>query len=31
MYNQGKSTMDIKMYLDKIPDIKPPRTKLGWN
>jgi len=31
MYNQGKSTMDIKMYLDKIPDIKPRRTKLGWN
>ena len=23
--------MDIKMYLDKIPDIKPRRTKLGWN
>ena len=31
MYNQGKSTMEIKMYLDKIPDIKPRRTKLGWN
>ena len=31
MYNQCKSTMDIKMYLDKIPDIKPRRTKLGWN
>ena len=31
MYNQGKSTMDIKIYLDKIPNIKPRRTKLGWN
>ena len=31
MYNQGKSSMDIKMYLDKVPDIKPRRTKLGWN
>ena len=31
MYDEGKSTMDIKMYLDKQLDIKPRRTKYGWN
>lgn len=30
-YDEGKSTMDIKMFLDKQLDIKPRRTKLGWN
>jgi len=31
MYDEGKSTMSIKMYLDKQLDIEPRRTKLGWN
>lgn len=31
MYNQGDSTMDIKVFLDKQPDIKPRKTKFGWN
>ncbi len=31
MYDVGKSTMEIKMYLDKQLDIKPRRTKYGWN
>jgi len=31
MYDEGKSTMNIKMYLDKQLDIKPRRTKFGWN
>ena len=31
MYDDGKSTMDIKMYLDKQIDIEPRRTKSGWN
>jgi len=31
MYNEGKSTMDIKIFLDKQIDIKPRRTNLGWN
>jgi site-specific DNA recombinase len=31
MYDDGKSTMNIKIYLDKQLDINPRRTKLGWN
>lgn len=31
MYNQGDSTMDIKVFLDKQPEIKPRKTKFGWN
>jgi len=31
MYDQGKSTMDIKIYLDRQTDIKPRKTKFGWN
>ena len=31
MYNDGKSTMDIKIYLDRQPDIRPRKTKFGWN
>ena len=31
MYDEGKSTMSIKLYLDKQIDIKPRRTKYGWN
>ena len=31
MYNQGDSTMDIKVFLDKQPQIKPRKTKFGWN
>mgnify|MGYP000064810528 CR=1 FL=1 len=31
MYDSGKSSMDIKMFLDKQIDIEPRRTSLGWN
>lgn len=31
MYDEGKSTMNIKIYLDKQFDIKPRRSKYGWN
>lgn len=31
MYDEGKSTKSIKMYLDKQLDIKPRRTEFGWN
>jgi DNA invertase Pin-like site-specific DNA recombinase len=31
MYNGGKSTMDIKVYLDSQIDIKPRRSLKGWN
>ena len=30
-YNEGKSVMDIKVYLDKQTDIKPRKSKLGWS
>lgn len=31
MYLKGKSTMDIKIYLDQQNDINPRRSLLGWN
>lgn len=31
MYNSGKTTMDIKIYLDNQLDVKPRRSKKGWN
>ncbi|NVJ46387.1 MAG: recombinase family protein [Cytophagia bacterium] len=31
MYDNGKSTMNIKVYLDRQPDINPRRSKVGWN
>jgi len=31
MYYKGKSTMDIKVYLDEQTDIKPRRSLKGWN
>jgi DNA invertase Pin-like site-specific DNA recombinase len=31
MYFKGKSTMDIKVYLDEQTDIKPRRSLKGWN
>lgn len=31
MYDEGKSTKNIKMYLDRQLDIKPRRTNFGWN
>ena len=31
MYDEGKSTKSIKLYLDKQLDIKPRRTEFGWN
>jgi len=31
MYDEGKSTMSIKLYLDKQLDIEPRRSKYGWN
>jgi len=31
MYDEGKSTMNIKIYLDKQLDIKPRRSDYGWN
>ena len=31
MYKEGKSTMDIKTYLDIKTDFKPKRSKSGWN
>jgi len=31
MYDEGKTTMNIKIFLDKQLDIKPRRTKFGWN
>jgi DNA invertase Pin-like site-specific DNA recombinase len=31
MYLKGKSTMELKLYLDQQPDINPRRSKVGWN
>jgi len=31
MYNNGKSPMEIKVFLDKEPNIKPRRSNKGWN
>lgn len=31
MYSSGKSTMDIKYYLDVKTDFEPKRSKNGWN
>lgn len=31
MYDDGKSTINIKIHLDKQLDIKPRKTKYGWN
>lgn len=31
MYDQGKSTMDIKVYLDQQSEINPRRSLKGWN
>lgn len=31
MYRDGKSTMDIKYYLDVQTDFNPKRSKSGWN
>ena len=31
MYNKGKSPMEIKVFLDRVPDIKPRRSNKGWN
>ncbi|MGM1056307.1 MAG: recombinase family protein [Bacteroidota bacterium] len=31
MYNKGKSTMNIKVYLDEQTEIKPRRSLKGWN
>ena len=31
MYSEGKSTNDIKTYLDIKTDLQPRRTKMGWN
>lgn len=31
MYRDGKTTMDIKMYLDTKTEYSPKRTKDGWN
>ena len=31
MYNEGDSTMDIKVFLDKQTEIEPRKTKFGWN
>ena len=31
MYSEGKSTMDIKLYLDTKTEFQPKRSKDGWN
>ena len=31
MYNKGRTTMDIKVYLDQQTDINPRRSQVGWN
>lgn len=31
MYDEGKSSMNIKIFLDKQLDIKPRRSRYGWN
>lgn len=31
MYNKGKSSMEIKVFLDQQTDIKPRRSLKGWN
>jgi DNA invertase Pin-like site-specific DNA recombinase len=31
MYNKGRSCMEIKVFLDLQPDIKPRRSGKGWN
>jgi hypothetical protein len=31
MYNKGRTTMDIKVYLDQQSDINPRRSQVGWN
>lgn len=31
MYLKGKSTMEIKVFLDQQTDINPRRSKVGWN
>jgi len=31
MYDEGKSTKSIKLYLDRQLDINPRRTEFGWN
>ncbi|WP_036380422.1 recombinase family protein [Muricauda sp. MAR_2010_75] len=31
MYDEGQSTMDIKMFLDKQVEIQPRKSKYGWN
>jgi hypothetical protein len=31
MYDTGKSTSEIKQYLDRNSQIEPRRTKFGWN
>ena len=31
MYDEGKSTMNIKIYLDKQLDIEPRKSKYRWN
>ncbi|MEQ6124550.1 recombinase family protein [Pseudotenacibaculum sp. MALMAid0570] len=31
MYSEGKSTMDIKLYMDTKTNFQPKRSKDGWN
>lgn len=31
MYNNGKTPMEIKVFMDRQPDIKPRRSDKGWN
>jgi len=31
MYNNGKTPMEIKVFMDRQPDVKPRRSDKGWN
>jgi DNA invertase Pin-like site-specific DNA recombinase len=31
MYDQGKSNVEIKSFLDRLPNVEPRRSRFGWN